>query len=167
MGAPGLRETSGILCNFYPHLNWHKMLYKYEHLFSLKFGNLFLNWFSISVLRTYWAWKSLLRIQQNIKSNINIILNINSNRKGDSKNPNFPTLYWIRKTLEVKLLLMFKKSDFQSFSWVGLVRATFKNPKLGVVEDKPKTNTQKSLFWIYEWIRKSNALIYVSLPKIR
>ena len=44
------------------------LLYKYEHFSFFNTANLIINWVPLSVLQTYCAWKTILKIKQNMKS---------------------------------------------------------------------------------------------------
>ena len=49
------------------HLNWLKLLRKYEHLFFLKTGNFTTNCVPFSRSKTCCAWRNILTIYQNMK----------------------------------------------------------------------------------------------------
>ena len=78
-----------------------KLLYKYEHFFSLKNDNLIINWV---------LCKHTL---ERLFSQSGKVWN-----QGDLKNPNFPTGYWIWKNMEVQPRLILKKNNFPSITWI-------------------------------------------------
>ena len=87
----------------------------------------------------------------------------------DFKSQNFPTLQWIGTKLEVEPGFVFKKANFQSFSWTRKtwevpLEQNFKIPKcLCELELTWKSCLRPTLknpnLWIYEWIDKKYILI--------
>ena len=85
-----------------------KLLYKYEHFFSLKNDNLIINW----VLCKH----TLERLSSQSEKVWN---------QGDLKNPNFPTGYWIGKNMEVQPRLIFKKKHLLLELWKNQLGKTW------------------------------------------
>ena len=111
------------------------MLYKYEHFFFLKTVNLITNWVPLSLLWTKLAWKTILSIWKNMK------------QRG-------------LQNLNFQFFIFFMNLEkLRSPGW-----AIFKNLRISLwngknVYQQPKTNAQKSQFWIYGCIGISFVLI--------
>ena len=94
----GEPKPTGKLCSYFRHLSVEtlfsalktdtKLLYKYEHFFYLKTGNLIKILVSLSLRQT---------VPERLSSQSSKIWS-----QVDFKNPNFPTLFWIENNFEVQ-----------------------------------------------------------------
>ena len=80
-----------------------KLLYKYEHFFSMKTCNLIMNCV---------PYKHI--VLERPSSQSGKVWN-----QGDFKTPSFPSRKWIGKNMEVQPSLKFKKPIFPSVTWIG------------------------------------------------
>ena len=81
-----------------------ELLFKYELFFFLKNDNLTINW--VPSLLYKHTVPDTLSSQSNKMKSVGL------------QKPNFSTLYWIGKNLEVQPRFIFKKFNFPSFSWI-------------------------------------------------